>query len=378
MSVQVSYKKQILFGFLLLLMVLIVIEGFIRISDITNTLCKFTYHEIFKDYNYFEKKELCQEYRNNIVYDRTDAIQRLMPQTGKYININSEGFRGEEFSFTSKDYKIFFLGGSTAFGHVTSSDDFTIPALIEKEFKKKGLMVKVINAGIPNANSRDELYYIEKYILKYSPDMVIMYDGWNDMAPSRSDELTYEEFKNNSYYDNQISSPVNQTNTGIITFFANIDYKTGLGVSRYVADTLYGKKVIFSEDFDVDYLAKKQKILESNWSMACNIGNEKGFQVVNIIQPILGTGNRTLTPFEKYDRSEFYNPYLIKLNLNYTELYSCDQIYDLRNVFDEMNDIPMFFDSGHTSDFGNEIIAKKIYEMISPIVQNNIQNNIQN
>ena len=376
MSVQVSYKKQLLFGFLLLLIMLIIIEGFLRISD-SMSVCKFTNHEMFNNFNYFEKTELCQEYGNNLRFDRTDAIERPIPHTGKYVNINSEGFRGSEFSFMPKDYKIFVVGGSTVFGMVSSSDDFTIPALIEKEFKNKGFNVKVINAGIPGADSRDELYHIEKDILKYSPDMIIMYDGWNDLSsPWLSNQLTYEEFKNNSYYiNNQLTPLETKTNTGIITFFGKIDYKTGYGISRYIADIVYGKKnVDYNNVFDVNHLHMSQKMLTDNWSAVCNIGNEKGFQVINIIQPALGTGNRTLAPSEKYGTVEIMHQYLIKLNLNYTELHSCDQIYDLRNVFDGMNGVPIFFDGVHISDFGNEIIAKRIYDLISPTVQNDIQN----
>ena len=45
---------------------------------------------------------------------------------------------------------------------------------------------------------------------------------------------------------------------------------------------------------------------------------------------------------------------------------------DLRNTFDNMN-TPIYHDGGHMSDFGNKIIAEKIYEKILPIVIEDIQ-----
>ena len=43
--------------------------------------------------------------------------------------------------------------------------NFSIPAILEKKLQNENLNVKVINAGIPGAHSRSELYYLENYIL---------------------------------------------------------------------------------------------------------------------------------------------------------------------------------------------------------------------
>ena len=49
-------------------------------------------------------------------------------QNSDYFNINSHGFRGQEVNSEKQDdtFRIFFVGGSTAFGYVTMSDDSTI------------------------------------------------------------------------------------------------------------------------------------------------------------------------------------------------------------------------------------------------------------
>lgn len=41
----------------------------------------------------------------------------------------------------------------------------------------------------------------------------------------------------------------------------------------------------------------------------------------------------------------------------------CEQITDLRQAFSDISE-PIYFDYGHMSDFGNEIIASKIFEKL--------------
>ena len=45
---------------------------------------------------------------------------------------------------------------------------------------------------------------------------------------------------------------------------------------------------------------------------------------------------------------------------------------DLRNAFDNM-DIPIYFDGGHMTDIGNQIIAEKIYEEISSTIIDDVK-----
>jgi hypothetical protein len=49
---------------------------------------------------------------------------------------------------------------------------------------------------------------------------------------------------------------------------------------------------------------------------------------------------------------------------------SCENIIDLRETFSEFDESKIFFDAGHMSDRGNEIISKKLFEISLPIVEN--------
>ena len=66
--------------------------------------------------------------------------------------------------------------------------------------------------------------------------------------------------------------------------------------------------------------------------------------------------------------------------INYYDLYSnellelektCTQTIDLRNVFDNYDET-IYYDAGHMSNFGNKIVASKIYEEISLLIEKDL------
>ena len=66
--------------------------------------------------------------------------------------------------------------------------------------------------------------------------------------------------------------------------------------------------------------------------------------------------------------------YLKNIDMN-NKINSCEHVYDLRNVFDNMNNTHIYFDVGHMSDFGNEIIATKMFEEFKTIIKNDVEGN---
>ncbi len=382
MSVQVSYKKQTMFFIILIFMTLLIAEGIIRTID-PQTNCAFIEHEIFNKYNYFEKKQLCYEF-TTIDSDFTSPIRLLVPnQSGEYLNVNSDGFRGEEFDFQDDDYKIFVLGGSTLFGFITNGDEFTIPAILEKKFKENDINVKIINAGIPGGHSRSEVYYLQNHILEFSPNMVIMYDGLNDGGEILYD-FTDTEFENNNYFKNNNLKYSESGRTGLLSFFAKIDYQTGMGGVQFFKSLINtsGTNAIDNSPANVmqinnleDKFFAKAERLEGNWDKICSIGKDQGFKTINIIQPGPGTSDRIVPYTEEIilQQNSFDLQFLNLLNLNNFSPQNCEHVFDLRNTFEGMDEISIFFDSTHMDNFGNEVVANKIYEKILPIVIKDIK-----
>ena len=140
MSLEVSYKKQFTFFIILIIIFAVGIEIILQAIEMIPEQCKLQESELFDKFSENEKQVLCEEYRKmagDVSYTLAPIRLHIPNQHGNHININSDGFRGEEIKFSEEQYKIFFLGGSTAFGSVTTSDENTIPGQLEKKLKER-------------------------------------------------------------------------------------------------------------------------------------------------------------------------------------------------------------------------------------------------
>ena len=96
MSVQVSYKKQIAFFIILGIIFLAVVEITIRIYDYNFPNCRFLESEVFGDIDHDLRLDICRD--NSGVKWETDPLHLVPNQNFKTINVNSDGFRGNELS----------------------------------------------------------------------------------------------------------------------------------------------------------------------------------------------------------------------------------------------------------------------------------------
>jgi hypothetical protein len=375
----------------MLIIFLIITEVFVRFVEIIEpSTCKFESSSILNHLSTSEKSNMCKEY-NGIEYDRQSSILLLKPdQNGKYVNINSDGFRGQEFNFTDKDYRVFILGGSTLFGFVSTSDETTITGYLQEKLNKISFSknIQVVNAGIGDATSIDELYYLKNTILDYNPDLVVMYDGYNDSVYFKESIISYEEIIGNTYFENHqlFIDKESKAGTGIIKILENMDYQTGLGVAIFIKDFSFNLNTSkiqdsnFNKTFELD--EKKLRTLENNtitnWSNVCELGKIEGFQTVNMLQPMLGTSNRILHTEEIKNIQERtfadWGTYWKNVEINNDNVSTCDNIHDFRNIFDRQDEVLIYYDAGHTVDFGNEIIAVKMFEVLKPIIENDLKN----
>ena len=375
MSVQVSYKKQITLGIFLIVTLLAGIEIIVIVLDFFEQSSSDEINEVLQDFDEETVKGIF--YSDNLAY-RYDKILLNEPnQQFPTLNINSYGFRGPEITIEKPDnvYRIFFIGGSTAFGQIASSDSKTIPGILESKFHENAEKeIEIINAGINNANSRSETYLIKNIILDFNPDMLIVYDGWNEgqhdwgWDDEVEDQSTLANLKNsfevylNSLYITKIK-PYYKTPEKFQELFTNINNNPG------------EIKVPNS-----DLNEKKASVWQKRWLDICSIEDEKNFKTIITLQPILGTGNKSLTPIEQerlersFERQDVIIELFDRLAVSLIQLEkTCEKTIDLRDSFDH-TDKPIFYDLGHTSNYGNEIVAEKIYQNILPIVLDDIRN----
>jgi len=257
---------------------------------------------------------------NHVVQDTCN-----LHESGKYselapfverINFNSHGFRGPEFSAIkpSDTYRIFMVGGSTMVGSGGSSDETSIPGILQKMFDSDSSVqkIEVINAGIAGENSDSELLLIQEKLRVLSPDLVIVYDGWNDLRADYPVAFTKENWewmckigKQNNFEIIITHQPIagfgdkKLTHQEIVNSFTGEDHN---GFQLIAAKSTY------------DYMGRELLSLQSN----CNV-------------------------------------------------------VDLRGTFDDISG-PIYWDQGHVSDTGNLILAEKFHEVVNEIIFNKKSN----
>lgn len=362
MSVQVSYTKQITFGLILIVILLLVLEVTARVVLEESDSCAQSLYlsGIYESLNKEQIKKLCKDYQSIIEYTNPYKFWEKGQHT-ETVNINSHGFRGPELQkLNEHKYRIIVLGGSTAYGVYASSDSTTISGYLQTIFTNHGHDIEVINAGVNGANSLDETFVLKNKLLDYKPDMIIAYGGWNDLwnpIKHSVDETTVFDMLFNKLTFFSSYSKIDEFN-----FFLN----------RVITKNIYGDQGSPNESINPNEFPIKASLWERRWSEICVIGDENNFKTVIILQPLLGSGNKTMTAWESKIKHNLEHqsviPYyeLMKSSLhNLSDV--CDLTADLTMAFDDRSET-VFLDNGHMGDLGNNIVAQRIYEKILPIV----------
>ena len=195
MSVQVSYKKQTMLGIIGITILLLVIEVIANVWWVTQINCEFEQNEIFENFDEVEKRQLCHDFYNL----KTSGDEIIPNQSTSSITINTLGFRGAEFAEAkpSDTYRIFMVGGSTMFGAGATSDETTISGYLQHILSERDFEfdIEVINSGIQGADSNTELNLIEQKLVTLSPDLIIIYDGWNDLRANHTPKVVKENWE---------------------------------------------------------------------------------------------------------------------------------------------------------------------------------------
>lgn len=97
---------------------------------------------------------------------------------------NALGFRGEEISLVKPDgaYRIVAVGGSTTYS--VDVDDYrdSYPHQLEDYLREQGFdHIEVINAGVGSYSSFQNFINIQFRVLPVQPDLIIVYQGYNDI-----------------------------------------------------------------------------------------------------------------------------------------------------------------------------------------------------
>jgi len=257
---------------------------------------------------YFDNKQkildVCKEHDSSI-------HEELIPYDKK-LKFNSEGFRGDEFlkEKSANSYRIFIVGGSTTLSSETSNVT-TIPSILQKmlEIENPDKEIQVINAGISGGNTETAIELINSKIINYDPDLIIMYDGWNDLSTDfavlriiNHYELICESSIKNDFNVIFTLQPIAGFGNKTLTNQEKINSLTGQDHSGY---QLIQSRSTY--DYLVREMMKLDNFVEKQFGGVCNV-------------------------------------------------------HDLRSIYDDVLG-PVYWDQGHVLHAGNFVIAEKFFEL---------------
>lgn len=435
MSVVVSYKRQAVVFVAMAAIALAATEAAVRILEETVVVpdCNFLEHELYRDIPLRVRYDMCREYLD-VKSDYDGRVYTPRPFDGRHVSISEGGFRGAgPGTIGDGSYRIFMLGGSTTFGLITLGDDMTIPALLEKKLRDSGLDARVVNAGVSAANTYDERYRVERYGKEWDPDMVIMYDGVNELVYQG---ITYDEFLGTGHWyraeggggihvalpagyeglvdtdrwgafnhpepDGRLrdlhvanasaSEPDGRQwgpNIGIARLAIWLDYRTALGAIEWMRAAsspgpVAADRVSVGNILVGDPAPTIARSLHANWAAVCELGENRGFTTVNFLQPHLGTADRAISEYEapsyhylqpiKLDPPTYVraSQFLANVTLDPAGYHPCSNVHDLRGAFDGMDGTTIYFDWHHMRGEGNDVVASAMYDIVRPLVVDDI------
>jgi|GEM_PF-1991063 len=334
---KLSWPKTVIFSILPVLVLLLVGESGLRVYS-------WYFRTAYERYNTSTGR-----------LELVPNLRATLPD-GRRIRINSKGFIGAEFADEKPDgiYRIFAVGDSCTFG---GDWNVSYPAFLQSVLNSDGRRYEVINAGIEGYNSQQALGRIRDDILKYDPDLVTIYVGWNDLMKMR---------------------PGNMSSTGRPTWVGTVLNQSYLyrGLSKviffYIRPLLMSPGVSGEES---EYHAFDQFVpasYEENVSAMIALLRERKVRVLLLTRPTVLTRNMTAEDlkaqrvFFPYFPEAYSVPRLLSLHNAYNNslrrLATRLQvpIVDLDKVFNGQDKRPLFWDTMHPSKKGHELIATRL------------------
>jgi len=340
-----SWTKTIAFSILPVLVLLLIGEGGLRVYS-------WYFRTAYERYNVSTGR-----------LELVPNLQRTLPD-GRTIRINSKGFVGPEFSDVKAPgiYRIFTVGDSCTFASGSSSG---YSAILERMLNADGQSYEVINAGIEGYNSEQALGRIRDDILKYDPDLVTIYIGWNDLMKMRPGHMSSSGRArwlgvalNQSYLYRGLSK----------VLFFNIR-------PLLMAPDASGKKSeyhVFDDFVPATY--------EANVNAMVTLLRKRNVRVLLMTRPTVLTRNmsaediRSQRVFFPYFPEAYSVPGLLSLHNAYNNsirrLAARLQvpIVDLDEVFNRQGKRPLFWDTMHPSKKGHELIATVLAPRVSELL----------
>ena len=317
-------------------------------------------------------------------YVTPDTLAMSHYQSKVYHYTNEDGFR-----VSSPDYelpkakpagqlRVAFLGSSAV--QLGSTYETTLPGSLKRMLQDKypGQNVEVINAGIQSCVSRQSIAHFLFTVRDYQPDVVILYDGVNDIGLP----LTYESRANYPYnfqtmqeawdaYRDEHQAPLLSVLLNRSRLYAALrarfDGEPATTVSNVALGLNKAPNAVTADTLirGPEFVRRHIAAYLSNWERLLELSEAYHFEPICVLQPTAGLDRQYALPltvsefnlteetaldwiaaftvlYEEADRQvealARAHPERTFLNLRNALHPAKDHFWDLVHVYDETND----------------------------------------
>jgi hypothetical protein len=304
--------------------------------------------------------------------------------TGKGYYTNNIGMRYSKdikVKKEAKEIRVFITGGSTAWGSGVNQEQLysTIcEKTLENKYKDKKVPIRVMSSGAFGYCSTQERIRIENMIIDYSPDIIVLFSGWNDSycGYNGKNTLLSNDALNLVSYLNKANVPnlVNKVSPSEdIAPPEPKDYKFKI---KYLFDkAIYRLKFRNRRALEnkiKTIVIPKEKVLNillENIHIICDLSKRYKFKVIYYLQPTIYLTSKDLTDFEKEivsggNKNFIWFP---EYNAEVYRLYRTKLVNDAiaeKYLFVDADDAiknekqSVFLDHVHFGDRGNKLIGE--------------------
>ena len=267
---------------------------------------------------------------------------------GLYINIE-DGRRVTTGSTGRRENRILVFGGSTILcGELP--DSMTVTSNLQKLIIENDLEFDVLNYGISGLRIENQYKILETVKDLNSDDVVVFYDGINDLNRIFEEGLERRADKTPLRQLNKIVKELEKRSV----FFRDIsitNYLDGLGVSQAYLANEVGQQIT---DNWIKFDAMARKYVES-----------KGAKFVHILQPnwlTLESGDTAIKLKKHWSDRKIIQTAFEESATPETK------IKDLTKIFDDLSTTP-FLDWAHIDEVGTAKVAEEMFAVLEPLLK---------
>ena len=274
------------------------------------------------------------------------------------------------------EIRVFMLGGSTvAYGNPP------LPVCVERELKNRGFSnVRVVNYGVISQNSSQELAHLIYHVMDSEPDLVVFYDGGNDIMdpllydPRPGYPFNFLAYENNVFFKEVDEYPwfslLAYGSEALRRLFRNYFFETFGHFSEWRSYAGYGTQA---------WSDKIAQIYAGNLAKAARICDAYDVAYMAFFQPLLFY-KQTLSESEKNIMSPWpqtekamVGPYTRDVRDRITRYVADEQkihpfsFYDFSRLFSDAHE-SVFTDYIHLTREANQKVASAICDrLVEPI-----------